>query len=199
MISQYRLGYEWKSQGEVSKHKADIIQTQTPINPGNSGGPLISDGGTLIGVNSFKATGEGLNFAVSVDDVKKFLARAESRVAQSSAKKANCEAKEISKFRNSENTATIISYDMFCTGRGTGEHVIPDDQSKAIFLRMDRNGDGNADVIFFDLKRRGKWDLSWWDENYSGQWTLVGYHDDGSATPSRFESFATYQRRTASR
>jgi hypothetical protein len=88
---------------------------------------------------------------------------------------------------------------MFCTGKDTGEHVIPDDQSKAIFLRMDRKGDGYADVIFFDLKRRGQWDMSWWDEKYTGQWTLVGYHDDGSATPSRFESFAQYQRRVASR
>ena len=47
MISQYRIGYEWTI--ENIKHKADIIQTQTPINPGNSGGPLISDSGTLIG------------------------------------------------------------------------------------------------------------------------------------------------------
>ena len=201
VISQYRLGYEWQSRGENFKHKADIIQTQTPINPGNSGGPLISDGGTLIGVNSFKATGEGLNFAVSVDDVKKFLARVGSRVAskKSNAQKANCEPKEISRFRNTENNATIISFDMFCTGKSTGEDVIPDDESKAIYLRMDRNGDGKADVIFFDFKRRGKWDMSWWDENYEGRWTLVGYHDDGGPTPTRFESFATYQQRLARR
>jgi S1-C subfamily serine protease len=201
VISQYRLGYEWQSEGDTSKHKADIIQTQTPINPGNSGGPLISDGGTLIGVNSFKASGEALNFAVSVDDVKKFLARPANRIVQNrdTAKKANCEPRELSKFRNKENNATIISFDMFCNGKSTGEDVIPDDESKAIYLRMDRNGDGNADVIFFDFKRRGKWDMSWWDEDFKGQWTLVGYHDDGSATPSRFESFAAYQRRVASR
>ena len=188
VISQYRLGYEWQSKGEASKHKADIIQTQTPINPGNSGGPLISDGGILIGVNSFKLGGEALNFAVSVEDVKNFLARPANIIAKnkSNAKKANCEPRELSRFRNRENNATIISFDMFCNGKSTGEDVIPDDESKAIYLRMDRNGDGSADVIFFDLKRRGKWDMSWWDENFTGQWTLVGYHDDGSATPSRF-------------
>ena len=75
VISQYRLGYEWEVKDDKFKHHADVIQTQTPINPGNSGGPLFSDSGTLIGVNSFKATGEGLNFAVSVDDVKRFLTR----------------------------------------------------------------------------------------------------------------------------
>jgi S1-C subfamily serine protease len=65
VISQYRLGFEWQTKGESGKHKADVIQTQTPINPGNSGGPLIGDSGTLIGVNSFKTSGEGLNFAAS--------------------------------------------------------------------------------------------------------------------------------------
>jgi S1-C subfamily serine protease len=80
IISQYRRGYVWTygsadaatSGDPTIKHKANIIQTQTPINPGNSGGPLISDSGTLIGVNTGK--GEGLNFAVSVEDVRKFLA-----------------------------------------------------------------------------------------------------------------------------
>src|SRR5450759_2044283 len=140
VISQYRQAYEWQSGEEDIKHKADIIQTQTPINPGNSGGPLISDGGTLIGVNSFKATGEGLNFAVSVDDVKKFLARSGNRVGKisNSAKKAECTPKEISRFRNKENNASIIAFDMFCTGKDTGENVIPDKQADAIFLRVDR-------------------------------------------------------------
>jgi S1-C subfamily serine protease len=64
IISQYRIGFEWLD------HKADVIQTQTPINPGNSGGPLISETGSLIGVNSLKPDAEGLNFSVSVDEVK---------------------------------------------------------------------------------------------------------------------------------
>jgi S1-C subfamily serine protease len=71
VISQYRQAYEWQVEGDPIKHRADIIQTQTPINPGNSGGPLLSDSSSLIGVNSFKAGGEGLNFAVSVDEVRK--------------------------------------------------------------------------------------------------------------------------------
>jgi hypothetical protein len=60
---------------------------------------------------------------------------------------------------------------------------------------IDRNGDGQADVMYFDFKRSGKWDLSFWDENYDGHWTLVGYHPDGSLTPSRFESYAAFQNR----
>jgi hypothetical protein len=59
---------------------------------------------------------------------------------------------------------------------------------------VDRNGDGKADVVFFDLKRSGKWDISWWDDKYSGQWSLVGYHDDDTLKPPRFESYADYQK-----
>ena len=84
VISQYRLAYEWQADSDPIKHKADIIQTQTPINPGNSGGPLLGNSGGLIGVNSFKAAGENLNFAVSVDEVKRFIARPGNRIAQNS-------------------------------------------------------------------------------------------------------------------
>jgi hypothetical protein len=87
---------------------------------------------------------------------------------------------------------------MFCNNKASGEYVVPDKQTDAIFLRVDRNGDGKADVIFFDLKRVGKWNISYWDEKYNGQWSLVGYHDDGTLKASRFESFAAYQKRLAS-
>jgi S1-C subfamily serine protease len=202
VISQYRLGYEWKVEGDTFKHKADIIQTQTPINPGNSGGPLLGDSGNLIGVNSFKSGGEGLNFAVSVDEVRKFIARNGSRIAQAPPSKKNdreCVAKKLSEFRSEDNDATIVSFDLFCTGKDTGEIVTPDDRSLPIMFRIDRNGDGAADVKVFDLKRRGRWDISFWDEKYDGHWTLVGYHEDGGLKPTRFESYAEFQRRTASR
>jgi S1-C subfamily serine protease len=98
IISQYRIGFEWTI--ENIKHKADVIQTQTPISPGNSGGPLIGESSTLIGVNTLqKADAENLNFAVSVDDVKRFLARQGNRLAQgdtASPAKKNCEPREIS-------------------------------------------------------------------------------------------------------
>jgi S1-C subfamily serine protease len=73
IVSQYRLAFGWIT--DKDKHKADVIQTQTPINPGNSGGPLLDDNGVLLGVNTFKASGEGLNFAVSVGEVKRFVGR----------------------------------------------------------------------------------------------------------------------------
>jgi len=203
VISQYRLAYGWQAKDDPIKHRADIIQTQTPISPGSSGGPLLSDAGTLLGVNSFfNADGEGLNFAISVDEVKKSLARPGNRIAQTpkTAKgEPACRPKQLSKFRNEKNDATVISFDMFCSGKDTGELVDPDDHRQAVFLRLDRNGDGHADAIIFDLKRSGKWDLSFWDDKFEGHWTLVGYHDDGGLKPTRFESYAEFQKRMASR
>jgi S1-C subfamily serine protease len=79
IISQIRANYEWKTEESIT-HRANIIQTQTPINPGNSGGPLLDDGATLIGINSFRhRSGEGLNYAVSVDTINEFLSREGSR------------------------------------------------------------------------------------------------------------------------
>jgi S1-C subfamily serine protease len=197
VISQYRIGAEWTI--ENVKHKADVIQTQTPINPGNSGGPLISDSSTLIGVNTFfQRDAQGLNFAIAIDEVKKFLTRSGNKSAEEGIAAQNknaCEPKQVGSWRNKESGASIYGYDTNCSGQHNADLIVPDKQSDPIMLRVDRNGDGRADVIFFDFQRRGKWDLSLWSENYDGHWTLVGYHDDGSLTPSRFESYEAFQER----
>jgi S1-C subfamily serine protease len=196
IISQYRLGFEWQAKGDI-KHKADVIQTQTPINPGNSGGPLFGDAGTLIGVNSFKEAGEGLNFAVSVDDVKKFLARSGNRVAEvnrAPAPKPKCKSKEVSRWRSKENDATVIGYDLICIGKIDATSTYFDDLSRPVQLEMDRNHDGWFDVAFFG-NRQGIWVISMWDEKFDGHYDLVGYHDDGSLKPTRFESWEAYRKR----
>jgi len=67
------------SQGIVSTTNRDFegrlyIQTTADINPGNSGGPLFNLAGEVIGVTSmgylFRS---GLNFAIPVDVVKRFI------------------------------------------------------------------------------------------------------------------------------
>jgi len=50
------------------------LQTTAQINPGNSGGPLFNLRGEVIGVTNMKLTfGEGLGFAIPVEQVRYFL------------------------------------------------------------------------------------------------------------------------------
>jgi serine protease Do len=49
------------------------IQTTAQINPGNSGGPLFNLKGEVVGVTNMKVFGEGLGFAIPVDNVRRFL------------------------------------------------------------------------------------------------------------------------------
>jgi serine protease Do len=51
-----------------------FLQTSAQINPGNSGGPLFSLRGAVIGVTNMKINlGEGLGFAIPVEQVRYFL------------------------------------------------------------------------------------------------------------------------------
>jgi serine protease Do len=50
------------------------LQTTAQINPGNSGGPLFNLRGEVVGVINMKLTsGEGLGFAIPVDEVRNLL------------------------------------------------------------------------------------------------------------------------------
>jgi S1-C subfamily serine protease len=76
----YALGNPRGLQGTVTKGIISakrrlgdtwLVQIDAPINPGNSGGPLLLSDGRVVGVNTLKLTdSEGLNFAVSIDEVK---------------------------------------------------------------------------------------------------------------------------------
>ncbi|NOY42411.1 MAG: PDZ domain-containing protein [Planctomycetes bacterium] len=62
----------------------DCLQTDASINPGNSGGPLFDAAGRVIGINgrgSFEKRGRvnvGVGYAISINQIKRFLAHLKS-------------------------------------------------------------------------------------------------------------------------
>jgi S1-C subfamily serine protease len=184
IVSQVRRNYEWKAEDGL-KHTASVIQTQTPINPGNSGGPLLTDEGTLVGVNSFKAEGEGLNFAVSVDDVRTLLSEKSDRLIRGKGKGSTCSPRSYGVRRLEDGSGTIELFDADCFGKPDAQLVIPDDPTKPARLELDQNHTGQVSGILFSKRRDGKWDYSIWDTTGSGKADLRCVHEDGSATPTR--------------
>lgn len=52
----------------------DFMQLSVPINPGNSGGALLNMSGEVIGINTaISASGQGIAFAIPIDQVKHIL------------------------------------------------------------------------------------------------------------------------------
>ena len=194
VVSQLRRNYQWRTESGI-EHSATVIQTQTPINPGNSGGPLIdSETGVLVGVNSFKSDGEGLNYAVSVEDVRKILGAKESRyvrkpntTSSSAAKGTDCEPRTLSSGRSRAGDGQLETVDLDCDGKIDAVLETPDDRSKGISLHFDSDGNGNVDVIIVDENRDGNADFQLVDTNADSRADVIGYYRSGESKPYRYE------------
>ena len=192
IISQYRTDFTW-----LDYNKADVIQTQTPISHGSSGGPLLNDQGVLLGVNSFfDKNGQGLNFAVSIGDVKKFLSKSNDRLAPtkvaanpSVSAKTECESKELYRGKSKDGLNDVISIDTSCKGKIDFEYIYPLNKSDPMYVQMDRNGDGYMDVMVFSPNRDEKFNMSFWDTNFDKQWDTIGIHADGSIKPTSYKPY----------
>lgn len=191
LVSAVRPQFQWQA-GDGIPSKATVIQTDGAINPGNSGGPMLSTSGSLVGVNSFISGPQsaGLNFAVSVAEVREFFARPGSRVAptQRTADKKpaeaakECEPKVLREGR--EGAAKFEMLDLTCSGKANAKLVQPDDAAKPAELWVDRNGDGKADVVYYITDRAaGDPAYSLWDDDFSGRFQWRGEHIKGDWEP----------------
>jgi len=192
-ISQIRDNYEWQSFGGLKHYAKVVIQTQTPINPGNSGGPLFDDKGNLLGINSFKKSGgEGLNYAVSVDDVILFLQQKGNIFAEQIetpekklSKKLKINVLKIAKVdyfkkgqkndvmiimdSNFNNVADVIAIDIGSTGFFEIFIYDKDENGKPELITYDTNKNNKPDIYLFDSKKSGKFDVKGYDYNEDGE------------------------------
>jgi hypothetical protein len=148
-VSQIRPKYGWDD--SFYAHEADVIQTQTPINPGNSGGPLLDDEGELIGINSFvDSDAQGLNYAVSVDEVTRVMKMNGDRLADGTLVEA--------KATESNESADKVQSEPASSGDGDYQTWSFDD-----------NNDGKTDRWGVDVSKDGKPDLYLIDQDGDGE------------------------------
>jgi S1-C subfamily serine protease len=196
IVSQIRRDYKWNTE-EHLQHRADVVQTQTPINPGNSGGPLLNNDGEIVGVNSFKGEGEGLNFAVSSNAVSALLNAQTSRnalavpaVAKASAA-AKCGPKLVKKWRMTDPPGDAASYDSNCTGVVDMILEFPDDRSQPAALLLDTKHKGKIDSILFYKDRKSEHpDYALYDTTGAGKPDLIGYFHNNEDEPYRIEKYS---------
>jgi S1-C subfamily serine protease len=186
IVSQIRRDYAWTTQSRL-EHKATVIQTQTPINPGNSGGPLLDDSLQVIGINSFVSEGEGLNFAVSAEDVNAFLARSEDRRAARSEPPADCKAEAVDERPTKDPKGKEFLIDDDCDGKGDYTLRVPDSKRDPIAMFFDDDRDGRIDSVMYDDGHDGDLDMALYDTDGDGKPDMKGLFRKGEDEPYRYE------------
>jgi len=180
-VSQVRLNFKWNIEG--TEHQATVIQTQTPINPGNSGGPLFSEEGYVIGINTMiRLKTQGINYAVSVDEIKGFYSESPSNIeSKLDAPDKACKQRFLGAYdtnKNGINDHYSIDYD--CDGKK--DYIAKDENEDGIFdsAHYDLNKDGKIDVVveynqteyraYIDSDYDGVTDQVWTDYDKDGIW-----------------------------
>ncbi|WP_068878533.1 S1C family serine protease [Phenylobacterium sp. CCH9-H3] len=188
IVSQIRRAYAWSTEDKIP-HEATVIQTQTPINPGNSGGPLLDDELNVIGINSFVGEGEGLNFAVSAEDVKSFLARTQDRVSRPAARAVaeTCERQVLEEGRTDDPKGKEFLVDDNCDGEADFLLMIPDSKRSPVVVLFDDDGDGKYDTGFYDHGHDGQYDVALYDTDADGEPDMRGDFRKGEDEPYRWE------------
>ena len=64
----------------IGSDMTGLIQTDAAINSGNSGGPLVNNEAKVVGINTITTSGDGIGFAININDAIEDHLKAEKRV-----------------------------------------------------------------------------------------------------------------------
>jgi len=193
VISQLRNNYEWSYDGR-NKCSGNVIQTQTPINPGNSGGPLFNTNGDLIGINSFRTEGaEGLNFAIRVDELNKFLEEVkEGKHKYNVVVKKDKGSDEILWDRIDSNRNGIYDCEAADVDGNKIYDIVKVDENEDGFVDyivVDSNQDNVIDIYIYDKNRDGHFEYFIMDRNTDGYLDTIGIDTNGDGVPNEFRKY----------
>ncbi len=181
IVSQVRPNYQWTGADKLL-HQSNVIQTQTALNPGNSGGPLLNDRAEIIGINSFRGEGEGLNYAVAVDVVKAFLQRTESRAA------APVPSPRAASYRTEPYGTNIVG--VYINARVPPPDVwfVYQDSGKQLaYSARGSRTPTQIDTVIQGADSEWKSLLYYFDADCDGQIDLIGFDSNGDGTIDRYD------------
>ena len=170
-VSQIRKNKKWVYE-DKSEHQATVIQTQTPISPGNSGGPLFSESGKIVGINTWGADGQNLNFAVAVDHAKEFIK------ANPNITKVNTIDAVIKKDYPNAKTQDYNNNGVIDTW-----HVDDDKNGKIDLGFVDDDENGFVEGTLIDKDEDGVWEIFLIDSDENGKADQAYLDNDGDKKP----------------
>jgi S1-C subfamily serine protease len=181
-VSQIRKNKKWVYE-DKSEHQATVIQTQTPISPGNSGGPLFSESGKIVGINTWGADGQNLNFAVAVDHAKEFI-KANPNITKVNTidaviKKDYPNAK--TEDYNKNGVVDTWYIDENKNGKIDLGFVDDDENGFVEGTLIDKNEDGVWEIFLIDSDENGKADQAYLDNDGDKKPDVLAhdYNEDG--------------------
>ena len=181
-VSQIRKNKKWIYE-DKSEHQATVIQTQTPISPGNSGGPLFSESGKIVGINTWGADGQNLNFAVAVDHAKEFI-KANPNITKVNTidaviKKDYPNAK--TEDYNKNGVVDTWYIDENKNGKIDLGFVDDDENGFVEGTLIDKNEDGVWEIFLIDSDENGKADQAYLDNDGDKKPDVLAhdYNEDG--------------------
>ena len=207
IVSQKKENHNWDYKD--SKHNANVVQTDAKIRQGNSGGPLFNKDKELIGINTF-TYGEGLNFAVSSDDVLEFINAKPKLIKKKKNKyiqkknKGNTWIQKKKKKKLEKGTLDLSdAIEADYNNNGVIDLWLKDDNNNGIYeiaygdpnedgiidvYAIDKNEDDNFEVVLFDTNSNGDPDKAEIDEDEDGRIDVVAYDYNEDGEWDKFEN-----------